>query len=100
MGVDKSMESFKMGFGQQYGGQLGQSKLGGFGAGSAFGSMAQSQPQGAPGVVAQPQSNAGNFSGQIKNSGEGLDSSMRSSNLLSTPSSSRNLVDDDFEQKP
>mmetsp|Transcript_9207 Transcript_9207/g.13959 ORF Transcript_9207/g.13959 Transcript_9207/m.13959 type:complete len:234 (+) Transcript_9207:4295-4996(+) len=41
LGVDKSMDNFKMGFGQQFGSQLGQpnlgqSKLGGFG--TAFGS--------------------------------------------------------------
>ena len=83
-GVDKSMDNFKMGFSQQFGAQLNMqsSKLG-----------LDNQRQNTFGAVIQPKvdslSNA-----MDKDNLNPLDSSMRQSNILSTPSSKGGLNDD------
>lgn len=90
IGVDKSMDNFKYGFGNKFGGQLGAGGLG-LGASAstgAFGGVSQ-------GGAAVPQTNQSNndlklgLGGVGGNSGvdTNLDSSLRKSNLLSTPSS-------------
>lgn len=75
LGVDKSMDNFKLGFGSKFGSQLG----GGLSTGGAVT---------AGGAVAQPQSTVfgSNMKLGLGNKGD-FDSSVRQSNLLSTPSS-------------
>lgn len=54
-GVDKSVDSFKLGFGQKFGSQLGGNQ-GGLGLGSLSGGLqAQNNQPSVSGAVAQPQ---------------------------------------------
>jgi hypothetical protein len=87
------MDNFKVGFSQNFGSQLGlgQSKLGGnnldtmSNAGTSRGAVTQPKLEGQP--LGQVMGNNNNV----------LDSSMRKSNILSTPSS-KGGHDEDFEK--
>jgi hypothetical protein len=94
LGVDKSMDNFKLGFSNKFGGQLGAGSglgLGGSASSGAFGGAA-SVGQGGAAAVIQPQNSANNLKlglgGLAPASVDtNLDNSMRKSNVLSTPSS-------------
>lgn len=79
LGVDKSMDNFKLGFSKQFGSQLGandtlsQSKVGGVAGVATFGAVMQPKPENT----------------------NPLDNSLRGSNILSTPSSKN---DEDFDK--
>lgn len=95
MGVDKSMDNFKLGFGKGYGAQLGISKLGQSHAGpldnlanKSFGGGAVMQPKIEPVSMDQAMANE-----------NPLNDSMRGSNILSTPSSKAGRERDDEEFK-
>jgi len=92
IGVDKSVDNFKLGFKSGFGGQLGMSKLGQSHAGpigqASFGG-------GAAGAVQQPNPS---FAEALKDVNP-LDNSMRGSNILSTPSSKAGRDRDDDEDK-
>lgn len=85
--VDKSMDNLKLGFGSR----LGSMKDSGLGMGSKpIGNLSSvSQRDGVVGAVAQPV--AGGLSGR--------DGSMRGSNLLSTPTSTKGGNDEFDEEK-
>lgn len=87
IGVDKSVDNFKMGFGSKFGGQLGAGGLGLGGASTgAFGANSGVSQGGAAAAVNQ--SNNDLKLGLGGNSGVDMDTSIgRKSNLLSTPSS-------------
>ena len=102
LGVDKSMDNFKLGFANKFGGQLG--------AGSGLGLGSQSQVgfggavQGGAAAAIQPQNASTNnlqlgLGGLNVPSGveTNLDNSMRKSNILSTPSSKGKFDKDDVE---
>ena len=102
LGVDKSMDNFKLGFANKFGGQLG--------AGSGLGLGSQSQVgfggavQGGAAAAIQPQNASTNnlqlgLGGLNVPSGveTNLDNSMRKSNILSTPSSKSKFDKDDVE---
>jgi hypothetical protein len=96
IGVDKSMDNFKVGFSQNFGAQLGlgQSKLGG-------NNMETMSAAGTSrGAVIQPKIEGTNQAFGQDMSGNGLDTSIRKSNLLSTPSSkgAREHDGEDFEK--
>ena len=94
LGVDKSMDNFKIGMASQFGAHLGQPNLGSkVGSGLDSLSNAGKPGQGVIGAVSQPQS----LGAAMKNANP-LDSSMRGSNILSTPSS-KGGHEDDFEKQ-
>ena len=88
LGVDKSMDNFKMGFSQNFGSQLG---LGNKNA-DAMSATSRGAAQ-TFGAVSQPMN-----LGQAMNNNQ-LENSMRQSNILSTPSSKGQLNDDDDYEK-
>lgn len=97
LGVDKSMENFKVGFSQNFGSQLGlgQSKLGGNqdgissrGVGQSFGAVIQPKIGGDSQVQSL---------GQAMGNNNVLENSMRQSNVLSTPSSKGGPRDEEVE---
>lgn len=92
LGVDKSMDNFKVGFSQNFGSQLGlgQSKLGGANNDSVSG-----RGNTTFGAVIQPKIPS-DSQGQAVGSGNNLlENSMRQSNILSTPSSKGGAREDE-----
>ena len=103
LGVDKSMDNFKLGFGQRFGNALGS------GLGS---NVSGQQPQGTQNnltlggggavIGAQPQNNLtlglSGLTGANKGGDQKLENSMRKSNLLSTPSSKAGNALEDEDQ--
>lgn len=89
LGVDKSMDNFKVGFSQNFGSQLG--------LGAKNLDAMSSTSRGAAqtfGAVIQPNLTLG----QAMNNTSQLENSMRQSNILSTPSSKGNHNDDDYDK--
>lgn len=103
LGVDKSVDNFKLGFSNKFGGQLGSTSglgLGGSASSGAFGGAPATQ--GAASAVIQPQNSASNLKLGLGGVGPAsvdtnLDNSMRKSNVLSTPSSKGKFDDDTGE---
>ena len=89
LGVDKSMDNFKLGFGNKFGSALGSGLGGGGGGGGGAVTGA--------GAVAQPQFGS-NMKLGLGAKGDGPDSSVRKSNLLSTPSSKGGKFDNDVDE--